>query len=146
MVCIYECEHRVFAECQALKKHAYREQVPPIERVSLDPTHILGVNEFRTMADDPNALVLDIREPDEFARGHIPNASLMPLRTVLDVGPGLARDRRLLLACRSGRRTQRAMQMLLTMGFDDVYGLRGGILAWRGEGLPVVVEEVSETT
>ncbi len=145
-VCTYECELRVFAECQALKKHPYREQVPPIERVSLDPTHILGVNEFRAMADDPNALILDIREPDEFARGHIPNASLMPLRTVLDVGPGLARDRRLLLACRSGRRTQRAMQMLLTMGFDDVYGLRGGILAWRGEGLPVVVEEVSETT
>ncbi len=68
----------------------------------------------------------------------------MPLRTVLDVGPGLARDRRLLLACRSGRRTQRAMHMLLSMGFEDVYGLHGGILAWRGEGLPVVIEESSD--
>ncbi len=79
------------------------------------------------MADDANALILDVREPDEFARGHIPGASLMPLRTVLDAGPGLARDRRLLLACSSGRRTQRAMHMLLSMGFEDVYGLRGGI-------------------
>jgi SulP family sulfate permease len=139
-VCIYECELRVFAECQALKKHPYRAQVPSITRVSLDPAHIVGVEEFRIMADDPNALILDIREPDEFARGHIPGAQLTPLRTVLDVGPDLARDRRLLLACRSGRRTQRAMHMLRTMGFDDVYGLRGGILAWRAEGLPVAVE------
>jgi SulP family sulfate permease len=142
-VCTYECELRVFAECQALRKHPYRAQVPSIERVSLDPAHIIDVDEFRAMADDPNALVLDIREPDEFVRGHIPGARLMPLRTVLDVGPGLARDRRLLLACRSGRRTQRAMQMLLTMGFDDVFGLRGGILAWRAEGLPVAMEEAS---
>ncbi len=142
-VCTYECELRVFAECQALRKHPYRAQVPPIERVSLDPAHIIDVDEFRAMADDPNALVLDIREPDEFVRGHIPGARLMPLRTVLDVGPGLARDRRLLLACRSGRRTQRAMQMLLTMGFEDVFGLRGGILAWRAEGLPVAMEEAS---
>ncbi len=143
-VCTYECELRVFAECQALKKHPYRAQVPPIERVTLDPGHIIGVEEFRIMADNPNALVLDIREPDEFARGHIPGARLMPLRTVLDVGPDLARDRRLLLACRSGRRTQRAMHMLRSMGFDDVYGLRGGILAWRAEGLPVALEEPSE--
>ncbi len=38
-VCIYECEHRVFAECQALEKHPYRAQVPSITRVSLDPAH-----------------------------------------------------------------------------------------------------------
>jgi SulP family sulfate permease len=140
-VCTYECELRVFAECQALKKHPYREQVPPISRVALDPTHIVGVEDFWAMADDPSALVLDVREPDEFARGHIPGATLMPLRTVLDKGPDLPRDRRLLLACRSGRRTQRALHMLVTMGFTDVYGLRGGILAWRAEGFPVAMEE-----
>ncbi len=145
-VCTYECELRVFAECQALKKHPYREQVPPISRVSLDPGHIVGVEDFQAMADDRHAIVLDVREPDEFARGHIPGARLMPLRTVLDVGPDLARDRRLLLACRSGRRTQRAMHMLLSMGFEDVFGLHGGILAWRAEGLPVAVEEAAEPT
>ena len=97
-VCAYECEHRVFAECQALEKYAYRAQVPPISRVTLDPTHILTVEEFRVMAKRKEAVVLDVREPDEFARGHIPGAQLVPLRTILDVGPGLARDRRLLLA------------------------------------------------
>ena len=143
-VCTYECELRVFAECQALRKHPYREQVPPISRVSIDPTHIVDIEEFRAMAENPNALILDVREPDEFARGHIPGARLMPLRTVLDVGPDLARDRRLLLACRSGRRTQRAMHMLLSMGFDEVYGLHGGILAWQAEGLPIAMEDGRE--
>jgi sulfate permease, SulP family len=143
-VCAYECEHRVFAECQALEKYPYRKQVPPISRVSLDPSHIVGAAEFQHMAEDPEAVLIDVREPGEFARGHIPGAELIPLRTVLDRGPELPRDRRLLLACRSGRRTQRAMHMLRTMGFDDVYGLRGGILAWRAEGLPVAVQEAGE--
>ena len=145
-VCAYECEHRVFAECQALQKHAYRAQVPPMSRVSLDPAHHVTAEEFQRLASDPNALLLDVREPAEFTRGHLPEARLLPLRTVLDEGPELPRDRRLLLSCRSGRRTQRAMHMLRSMGFDDVYGLRGGILAWRAEGLPVAVEEVSDST
>ena len=140
-VCCYECEHRVFAECQALEKYSYRAQVPPISRVSLDSAHVVAPEDFRAMADDPGTRVLDIREPEEFARGHIPGAQLTPLRTVLDVGPTMARDRRLLLACRSGRRTQRAMHMLVSMGFEDVYGLRGGILAWRADGMPIAVDE-----
>ncbi len=145
-VCSYECELRVFAECQALKKHAYRAQVPPMARVAIDPAHHVTAEEFQRLASDENALVLDVREPAEFARGHLPNATLLPLRTVLDKGPHLPRDRRLMLACRSGRRTQRAMHMLLSMGFEDVYGLRGGILAWQAEGLPVAVEEMSEAS
>jgi SulP family sulfate permease len=143
-VCAYECEHRVFAECQALEKYGYRAQVPSVLRVALDPTHHITAEEFQRMADEPNALLIDVREPAEFARGHIPGARLLPLRRVLDEGPDLARDRRLLLACRSGRRTLRAMHMLRTMGFVDVYGLRGGILAWRAAGLPVAIEETTE--
>jgi SulP family sulfate permease len=145
-VCSYECEHRVFAECQALQKHPYRAQVPPMERVSLDPSHHVVAEEFQKLADDPDAILFDIREPSEFERGHIPGAELMPLRTVLDIGPDLPRDRPLLLTCRSGRRTQRAMHMLHSMGFEEVYGLRGGILAWQAEGLPVAVEKADQSS
>jgi SulP family sulfate permease len=141
VVCVYECEHRVFAECQDLHKHRYRAQVPPMSRVSLDPAHHVVPDEFHALSEDPEALLFDVREPAEYDRGHIPGAHSMPLRTVLDRGPELPRDRRILLACRSGRRTQRAMHMLQDMGFDEVYGLRGGILAWQAEGLPVAVEE-----
>ena len=72
--------------------------------------------------------------------GTRPGARLLPLRRILDEGPDLPRDRTLLLVSRSDRRTQRAMHMLFDMGLDDVYGLRGGILAWRAEGLPLAVE------
>ncbi|MCU0233550.1 MAG: SulP family inorganic anion transporter [Thermoanaerobaculales bacterium] len=144
-VCAYECEQRVFAECQALEKYRYREQVLPVARVTLDPAHHVTVEDFRRLAADPDALLIDVREPAEFARGHIPGARLLPLRRVLDEGPELARDRRLLLACRSGRRTLRAMHMLRSMGFNEVYGLRGGILAWQAAGLPVAVERAEDT-
>jgi SulP family sulfate permease len=141
MVCIYECEQRVFAECQALHKHSYRAQVPTAERVTIDPSRILDVEEFRHMSELPDPLLLDVRELDEHLRGHLPGARSLPLRRILDEGHALPRDRTLLLACRSGRRSKRAMHMLRDMGFEDVYALRGGILAWRAEGLPVAVGE-----
>jgi SulP family sulfate permease len=144
-VCAYECEHRVFAECQALEKYSSRAQVLPISRITVDPAHHVTVADFQHLAGDPNAILLDVREPEEYRRGHIPGARLLPLRRVLDEAPDLARDRRILLACRSGRRTLRAMHMLRTMGFDDVYGLRGGILAWQADGRPVAVERTSES-
>jgi len=62
---------------------------------------------------------------------------LLPLRTLLEEAPALPRDRTLLLTCRSGRLTSRAIRMLEDMGFTLLYGLSGGILAWRAEGLPV---------
>jgi len=143
IVCTYECEHRVFAECKALEKHSYRTQVPTAARVQIDPTHNVDVAEFQQLATSSEGLLLDVREPDEYDRGHLPGARLMPLRRILDEGPALPRDRTLLLSCRSGRRSQRAMHMLYNMGFDSVYGLQGGILAWRAEGLHLVVEDPS---
>jgi SulP family sulfate permease len=145
IVCTYECEHRVFAECQALHKHSYRAQVPTAERVRIDPERHVQVSEFQKLSQREDALLLDIRELDEFERGHLPGARLLPLRRILDEGPDLPRDRTLLLSCRSGRRTQRALHMLQEMGFDQLYGLRGGILAWRAEGLPLAVGEALET-
>jgi SulP family sulfate permease len=143
IVCTYECELRVFAECKALEKHSYRAQVPTAARVQIDPAHYVDAAEFRRLAASPDALLLDVREPDEYDRGHLPGSRLLPLRRILDEGPYLPRDRTLLLSCRSGRRTQRAMHMLYDMGFDVVYGLRGGILAWRAEGLHLAIEDPS---
>jgi SulP family sulfate permease len=134
IVCTYECEQRVFAECQALHKHSYRAQVPTAARVRVDPELHVQVAEFQELCQRPNALLLDVRELDEFERGHLPSARLLPLRRILDEGPDLPRDQTLLLSSRSGRRSQRALHMLQDMGFDEVYGLRGGILAWRAEG------------
>ncbi len=136
-VCIYECEHRVFAECQALHKHPYRAQAQAATRAHPPSDRLLNVTDFRALLGRPDTLLIDVREDEEHRRGHLPGARLLPLRSVLDATPDLPRDRTLLLFCRSGRRTQRALHILRDAGIGDAYGLRGGILAWQAAGLPV---------
>ena len=136
-VCVYECEHRVFAECQGLDKHCYGDNMPTAEHHLLGHHLHITSETFMHLAHDPAALVIDVREPEEFRRGHVDGANLLPLRLLPELGPDLPRDRILLLCCRSGRRTARAMSMLENLGFTRLYGLKGGFFAWRAEGLPV---------
>ena len=69
----------------------------------------------------------------------------MPLRELLDAAADLPRDRPILLACRSGRRAARALFVLEDLGYKQIIGLRGGILAWRAAGLPVEIENNAVT-
>ena len=136
-VCIYECEQRVFAECQALEKHPYDLRLPPAPRhVHVHARHV-SVRQFQELAGDTRAVVIDIREQEEYLAGHVPGASLLPLRLLPEKGSELPRDRNVLLVCRSGRRSTRALHMLEEMDYENVYGLKGGILAWRAAGLPI---------
>jgi len=137
VVCVYECEHRVFAECQALEKHRYDVQIPTAPRHAHDHAQHVSVSEFQELLERQDAIVLDVREPEEYQQGHLPGSGLLPLRTFPEKGSELPADKTLLLVCRSGRRTSRALFMLEEMGFEDLHGLRGGILAWRAEGLPI---------
>jgi SulP family sulfate permease len=136
-VCIYECEHRVFAECQALEKHPYGMQFPPVPRHIHRHDRHVSPETFQELADDPDAMILDVREPAEYNQGHVPGAGLLPLRLLPEKWGELPRDRTLLLCCRSGRRTTRALYMLEDAGFTKLYGVEGGTLAWRAAGLPI---------
>ncbi len=137
-VCVYECEHNVFAECHGLDKHSYGDDMPSAVNHVIQGHHLqISTETFLHLAQDPAAMVIDVREPDEYRQGHVDGAHLLPLRLMPQIGPDLPRDRILLLCCRSGRRTSRAMNMLENLGFTRLYGLRGGFFAWRAEGLPV---------
>ncbi len=84
-----------------------------------------------------SAVLIDVREPDEWQAGHAPGARLIPLGTLslrLDEVP---RDREVLLICRSGNRSGVAQQMLLRQGYASVFNVAGGMLAWTRAGLPV---------
>ena len=118
-VCCYECEHRVFAECQALEKHPYDVRLPEYTGRIRYPLRHLTVNELEDalLRQGEQALLVDVREPQEYARGHLPNAELHPLRQILSDFETLPRDRPIYLLCRSGRRSTRAMQMLVPLGF-----------------------------
>jgi len=136
-VCIYSCEHRVFAECQALEKYSYDAKLPPAPAQLQFHDRLVPVELFQELASDPETLVFDIRERAEYRHGHVPGATLLPLRTLLDEAPQLPRDREILLVCRSGRRGSRALHMLADLGFTKIHGLVGGLLAWQAAGLPL---------
>src|SRR5215207_2802481 len=89
----------------------------------------------------PNALLLDVREPEEFASGHVHGAVNIPqsdLATRLDEIP---RDRRILTICQSGMRSLRSAQFLRQQGVQDVATVVGGTSAWRASGRPVDVTD-----
>ena len=84
------------------------------------------------MDAEPDALILDVREPIEYDRGRIPGADNLPL-SVLEKGiPAdfkAAKDATILIYCRSGRRSKLAADLLVKAGYTKVYDF-GGIESW----------------
>jgi rhodanese-related sulfurtransferase len=91
------------------------------------------------------ALLVDVREPDEvaFASYDVANIALVPLSDFAATSHTLPKDRELIMACRSGGRSARAMQFLLDSGYEQVVNLNGGILRWQAEGHPTKGGRVS---
>jgi rhodanese-related sulfurtransferase len=83
-------------------------------------------------------VVIDVREPDEFARGKVPGAYTIP-RGVLEmqVDGRLPLDATVVLYCGGGARSALACKSLADMGYDKVENLQGGWTAWVNSGLPV---------
>jgi len=85
--------------------------------------------------------VVDVREMSEIHRGTVPGAEPMPLATVPLRLDELKGDTPLVLVCRSGARSAQACMFLQQQGIDNVYNLRGGIMDWARNGLPVSLPE-----
>jgi rhodanese-related sulfurtransferase len=81
-------------------------------------------------------LLVDVREPAEFAEVRAEGAVLVPLSTFMLRYQELPRDRPLLMICRSGARSGQATAFLLANGWADVANVGGGMLAWLQAGLP----------
>ena len=86
------------------------------------------------MAEESGYIILDVRRPDEFAAGHIPNAINVPNETIgADEIPELPdKDQLIMVYCRSGRRSKEAAEKLLKLGYTNIVEF-GGILDWKGE-------------
>ncbi len=139
-ICIYECPVRVFRECQNLPKPEYTKQIE-VDPVPAEPVPEVEPQElWEALRGERPPLVVDVREPREYERGHIPGALLVPLPELLQNGQSLPREREIVLVCRSGRRSLRAAHHLRQRGFDQVAMLRGGIIRWEACGLLEAVE------
>ena len=88
-------------------------------------------------ADASRPLIVDVREPDEFARERVEGAALVPISQFVARHGELPKDRPLYLLCHSGSRSQSATMYLLQAGWTDVKNVTGGISAWMQAGLPV---------
>ena len=81
------------------------------------------------------ASVVDVRQPDEYHEVHVPGAVLVPLGELADRVGELPTDRPVLVICRSGARSARAVAFLRETGVDAT-NVAGGTLAWLEAGLP----------
>lgn len=83
------------------------------------------------------AVLVDVREPDEFAQGHAQNAILIPLSQWAERYQELPTDKEVLLICAAGVRSARAADYAARFGYTCT-NVEGGLHAWFAHGLPVV--------
>ena len=94
-------------------------------------------------------ILIDIREPAEYARGHIPGATLIPrgllefeiLPTLEKLGSASPADCDIVLYCGTGGRSALAAYSLDAMGFENVQSMDGGIVAWAEAKLPIAIPD-----
>lgn len=89
----------------------------------------------------PKRRFIDVRQPGEFAAGHIEGSELVPLSTLASASSSWDRNQPLTVVCRSGQRAERACAELRVRGFRDVTVLPGGVLRWSADGGRLVVED-----
>ena len=105
---------------------------------------LLGFREIKPqeavrLINHEGAVALDVREDKEFQEGHILNALHIPSGIIDKRLAELEsyKNRPLIVYCRSGQRSAQASVVLRKQGFEQVYKLSGGMLAWRSADLPV---------
>lgn len=88
--------------------------------------------------DEP--VVVDVREANEVGQGKIKGAKHIPLGSFKQRLNELEthKDQKVIIYCRSGNRSGQASEMLCKQGFTQVFNMKGGIMAWQSDNLPLV--------
>jgi rhodanese-related sulfurtransferase len=99
----------------------------------------VGTLEATRLLNQGTTLVLDVRDASEFAAGHLPRARHIPLPELSGrlAEIGKYKERAVLVTCRTGPRAGAASRVLKRAGFNAVYQLKGGMVAWQQASLPV---------
>jgi rhodanese-related sulfurtransferase len=101
------------------------------------PTVDVREAERRRREASPPPLIVDVREPNEFAAVRLDDVVLLPMSSFAERFEELPRDRPLLLMCAAGSRSAAATAHLMRNGYTDVTNVAGGITEWERAGLPV---------
>ena len=106
---------------------------PPVPAISAQATYDRLINE--DTAAQP--IIVDVREPDEWAEGHIEEAQHIPLGQLGARVREIPQDREVILVCHSGQRSAMATTMLLRAGYTRAVNMTGGMDAWERQHLPI---------
>ena len=105
------------------------------------PYATIGTDEAKTMIE-AGTHVIDVRQPDEWNRGHIAEAELVPLDGIYAFGKALKElnlpaDEDVIFVCASGQRSSVASEIALVTGLNKVYNLANGMNGWINRRYPV---------
>ena len=98
----------------------------------------ISTSAAQKMMRGKNILILDVRTPEEYAKGHLVNAQLMNFydNTFSAQLKTLPKSKTVIIYCKSGRRSTETFAMMKKLGFNNVYNMRGGFDAWSKEKRP----------
>ena len=99
-------------------------------------THVTAADAVRLI--NKGALVIDVRKPEEFEAGHIVNARNVPLDRMQQGDVHKQKSKILLAVCADGSTSGRAAGHLRKAGYENAFSLKGGIVGWRADNLPLV--------
>jgi rhodanese-related sulfurtransferase len=105
----------------------------PAEVSHLDPT------EAKRRFDD-GAMLLDVRNPDEWEAGHVEGATWIPMNQLVDRQGEIPTDRQVVVICKVGGRSARVAEALVAAGYDAA-NIAGGAEAWQAAGFPIVTPD-----
>jgi len=92
---------------------------------------------LKSIVKRDNPLLIDVRQPSEYASGHIPNAINISLQTLTANLDEIPKDRPVVLYCTSGYRTGMGVMTLQTLGYTNVRGFPPSIQGWKAAGEPL---------
>ena len=101
-----------------------------------EPFGRLSPQEANNRVANGELKIVDVRENWEYARDHIPNATLTPLKIIIARPQEAITADNVVFVCEVGQRSAVAAEMAAALGMQHVYNLEGGMQAWRTAGLP----------
>lgn len=131
----------LFSSCGNSQTDTTNQQ-PPIEQADSQAEKFIknvDAATFKELIEKEDGIVLDVRTPEEVASGHIPNASTINIydedfEAKINM---MQKDKTIYVYCKSGGRSSQAAQLLQKNGFDKVYNLDGGTMAWENSNYPL---------
>ncbi|MBO9997502.1 MAG: rhodanese-like domain-containing protein [Cyanobacteria bacterium SID2] len=105
---------------------------------------IKNVKQLKQFIETRSPVLIDVREPAEYQRGHLPGAANVPLRNLADRRDLIPVDRPVVLYCTTGYRTALGVAALTLLGYDNVSGFVPSFQGWKTAGEPIEISSPLE--